>query len=117
MNVWRRVGGLTLAAVRNRVELFAVECEEEKCRLIQALLLTAAAIAVGTTTLMLLTVTIVLAFWENGRLAALGVLSAVFVLATVLILRELKKLKAGGPGFRGTIGELKKDCACILPHD
>jgi uncharacterized membrane protein YqjE len=117
LGAWKRVGALTLATVRARVELFAVECQEEKWRLILALSLTAAAIALGAVTLVLLTITVVLMFWENGRLPALCVMSALFALATILILRTLYKMRTSEPGFRGTIGELKKDCACLLPHD
>jgi uncharacterized membrane protein YqjE len=114
---WKRVGGLTVATVQNRIELFAVECQEEKCRLVQALLLTAAAIATGAVTFMLVTITVLLVFWENGRLPALCVLSALFALATFLLLRGLNKMRMSEPGYRGTLGELKKDCACLLPHD
>ena len=52
--------GLLFRLRQTRVELFAVECQEEKSRLVQALLLTAAAIAAGTMTLMLVTITVLL---------------------------------------------------------
>jgi len=38
----KRLAGLTLATAHNRVELFAVELREEKCRFVQAIRLTAA---------------------------------------------------------------------------
>ena len=83
----KRLADLTLATAQNRVELFAVELQEEKCRLIQALLLAAGAIALGVTALTLVTITVVLLFWENGRVPALCVLSGLFVVASFLVFR------------------------------
>ena len=113
----KRLGDLAVSTAYNRVELFAVELQEEKCRLIQAILLTAAAIALGVTALTLVTITVVVLFWENGRVPALCVLSGLFVIATLFIIRALNKVLASAPGFRGTLGELEKDRACFLPRD
>jgi uncharacterized membrane protein YqjE len=113
----RKLADLTLATAHNRVELFALELQEEKCRLIQVLLLAAGAIALGATALTLVTITLVVLFWENGRVPALGVLSGLFVLAALLMLRALKRLVANGSGFAGTLGELEKDRACLVKRD
>ena len=113
----KKLADLTLATAQNRVELFAVELQEEKCRLIQALLLAAAAIALGVTALTLVTITVVVLFWENGRVPALCVLSGLFVVASFFVVRALNKLVASAPGFRGTLAELEKDRACFQPHD
>jgi uncharacterized membrane protein YqjE len=113
----KRLGDLTLATAHNRIELFSVELQEEKARLIQAILLTAAAIALGVTALTLVTITVVVLFWENGRVPALCVLSGLFVVATCLAVRSLKKLLADAPGFDSTLAELEKDRACFLPRD
>ena len=113
----KRLGDTALATAHNRVELFAVELQEEKCRLIQAILLAAAAIALGVTALTLTTITLVVLFWENGRVPALCVLSGLFVVATLVIVRALNKLLASAPGFRSTLNELEKDRACFQPRD
>ena len=113
----KRLADLTLATAHNRVELFAIELQEEKCRLIQALLLSATAIALGLTALTLLTITIVVLFWEDGRVPALCVLSALFVASTAFVIHALRKCLANGPGFKSTLAELEKDRACFLPHD
>lgn len=113
----KRLADLTLATAHNRVELFAVELQEEKCRLIQALLLAAAGIALGVTALTLVTITVVVLFWENGRVPALCVLSGLFVVGSFLVLRGLKKLMASAPGFRHTLAELEKDRICFQPRD
>jgi uncharacterized membrane protein YqjE len=113
----KRLADLTLATAHNRVELFAVELQEEKCRLIQSLLLAAAAIALGVTALTLVTITVVVLFWENGRVPALCVLSGLFVVASFFVVRALNKLVARAPGFRSTLAELEKDRACFQPRD
>lgn len=109
----RRLGDLAVGTVQNRVELFAVELREEKCRLIQAIILTAAAIALGVTALTLLTIGLVVLFWENGRVPALFALGAIYALATVLVVRSLRRSLADKSGFAGTLGELEKDRACL----
>ena len=113
----KRLADLTFATAHNRIELFAVELQEEKCRLIQALLLAAGAIALGVTALTLVIITVVVLFWENGRVPALCVVSTILIIASFLVFRALKKLVASAPGFRGTLAELEKDRTCFLPRD
>lgn len=108
---------MTLATAHNRVELFAVELQEEKCRFIQAVLLTAGAVALGVSALALVSITLVVLFWENGRTPVLCVLSALFVVGAGLVLRSLRKCLASGPGFKCTLSELERDRACFLPRD
>ena len=74
--VWaslKRILDTLLATAQNRIELFAVELQEEKCRLVEAILCAAAVMAFGMMTLTLVTFTIVVFFWENGRLPALAI--------------------------------------------
>ena len=113
----RRLADLALATVHNRVELFAVELQEEKCRFVQALLITAGAIALSVSALALVTITLVVLFWENGRMPVLCVLSALFIIGAGLVLRSLRKCLARAPGFKHTLGELQKDRTCFLPRD
>ena len=113
----KRLSDLALATAHNRVELFAVELQEEQCRFVQAVLLTASAIALVVSALTLVTITLVVAFWENGRIPALCVLSGLFVVAACLVIRALRKCLASGPGFKSTLGELEKDRACFPPQD
>jgi uncharacterized membrane protein YqjE len=113
----KRLADLTLATAHNRVELFSVELQEEKCRFIQAVLLTASAIALGVSALALITITLVVLFWENGRIPVLCLLSGLFITASFFVIRALRKCLATGPGFKSTLSELGKDRACFLPQD
>ena len=109
----KRILDTLLATAQNRVELFAVELQEEKCRLVEAILCAAAVAAFGMMTLSLVTFTIVVLFWENGRLIALGALSVLCLAGTALAWRALQSRLKTRSAFAGTLDELKKDRACF----
>ena len=114
--VWaslKRIADTLLATAQNRVELFAVELQEEKCRLVEAILCAAAVAAFGMMTLTLVTFTVVALFWENGRLAVLIGLSVVYLVVTALAWRALQTRLKTRTAFTGTVGELKKDRSCL----
>jgi uncharacterized membrane protein YqjE len=115
-SVWaslKRILDTLLATVQNRVELFAVELQEEKCRLIEALLCAVAVVVCGLMTLTLLTFTIVVLFWENARLPALAALIVLYLVGTALAWRALHSRLKNKNAFSGTIEELKKDRSCL----
>jgi uncharacterized membrane protein YqjE len=114
--VWaslKRILDTLLATVQNRVELFAVELQEEKCRLVEAMICAAAVAAFGMMTLTLLTFTIVILFWENGRLPALACLSVVYLAGTALAWRALQTRLKARSAFADTLNEIKKDRVCL----
>ena len=114
--VWaslKRILDTLLATAQNRVELFAVELEEEKCRLVEAILCAAAVAAFGMMALTLVTLTVVILFWENARLAALVGLSVLYLVGTALAWRALQSRLKARSAFTGTLDELKKDRACL----
>lgn len=114
--VWaslKRVLDTLLATAQNRVELFATELEEEKCRWIEAFLCAAAVAAFGMMALSMVTLTVVIVFWENGRVPALITLSVLYVAATALAWRALRQRLKDHKPFAGTVGEFKKDRSCL----
>jgi uncharacterized membrane protein YqjE len=114
--VWaslKRVSDTLLASVLNRIELFAVELQEEKCRLVEAMLCAAAVAAFGMMTLSLVTFTIVILFWENARLPALAGLSVLCLVGTALAWRGLQSRLKAQSAFADTLDELKKDRSCL----
>jgi uncharacterized membrane protein YqjE len=114
--VWgslKRILDTLLAITQNRVELFAVELQEEKCRLAEAMMCAAAVAGLGLMTLSLVTFTIVVLFWENGRLPALIGLSVLYLAGTVLAWRALQARLRQPTAFTETIAELTKDRACL----
>jgi uncharacterized membrane protein YqjE len=113
----KRLGDLTLATAQNRLQLFAVELQEEKIRFVQAIVLAAAAVALGAVALTLVTITVVVLCWDGGRVPALCVLSGLYIIATGAAVWLLKKKLAGAPAFNSTLSELEKDRACFLPEN
>ena len=109
----KRILDTLLATAQNRVELFAVELQEEKCRVVEAMLCAAAVAAFGMMTLSLVTFTVVLLFWENGRLPALAGLSVLCLVGTALAWRALQSRMKTRSAFAGTLDELKKDRSCL----
>ncbi len=84
-----------LASAQNRLELFVVELQEEKCRLVEVIVCAAAVVALGLMSLSLVTLTVVVLCWENGLLPALAGLSVLYLLGTALAWRALQaRLKA-----------------------
>lgn len=110
-----------LATVQNRLELFAVELQEEKCRLIEALVWAAAVIFLAIMAVTMLTLTVAfLAGMLFGDAALLWVLAGFTLLyATVACgaYRALKQRLCNRPlPFAETIAELKKDRECLRPR-
>ncbi len=108
-----RVIDTALATVQNRVELFSVELQEEKSRIIEAMLFAGAVLVMGSMTITLLTLAVVMMFSESARLVALSVLGLVYLTVTVVGACMLRTRLKNWVSFQGTIGEIKKDRACL----
>lgn len=108
----KRLLATLLATAWIRMELLAVEVQEEGRHWIQTLLWTAALVALGTMTLGLITATLVLVLWEQHRVAALAGLSGIYLAGTLFAACRLRRRLRGWAAFPATINELKKDKAC-----
>jgi uncharacterized membrane protein YqjE len=105
------------ATVRNRVELIAVELQEERLRLVDALLLAAVVVVSGLMTLVMLTITVLLFVGEGYRLAAAAIMTGVYLLATLGVFWRLRTKLKNWQAFAATRGELRKDCAWLEGRD
>ena len=112
-NSLKRIIDALLGTAQNRIELLAVELHEEKCRLAEIIVWTAAVAACGFMALTMVTFTIVFLFWEQGRLFVLIALSVLYVAATAFTWHRLQLRLKGPSAFSGTIGEIKKDRECL----
>ena len=113
----RRLCASGVALLQNRVELFSVELEEQKVRLVRLLLMTAVTVFLGNTAVLVLTATVVVLAGEAARKPVLIGFSIFYVLAAVfagLILR--KELRSAPPPFQETVAELKKDSDWLKPR-
>jgi uncharacterized membrane protein YqjE len=112
----RRLLDTGLGLAENRLELLSVELQEEKHRLAKLLVLTFTAVALGLMALIVVSFTIVVLFWENGRLPVLFLLSALYIVATVWMFSKLRtRMKTGRPPLHASVEELKKDRECLQP--
>jgi uncharacterized membrane protein YqjE len=99
-----------MSVVSTRLELLANEWEEERLRLAQMLLFSMAALFFLATGMLLLIALVVMAFWDEHRLAAVGILSLLFLLAgggMVVLVNGL--LTRGTKLFSVSLAELARD--------
>jgi len=110
----RALGDGLLATVQDRLELFSVELQEEKFRLIQIFVWISAAVFTGMMAIMFASLTLVYLFWASARLAVLGGLTIVYTGALVALVIALRRFIARQPRpFSATRQEIGKDRACI----
>lgn len=98
--------------VSTRLELLANELQEERLRLTQMLFFALAALFCFGMGVMLLTVFVVVLFWDDHRLAVLGGLSVFFFASGALMALLLRGKALAKPRlFSASLGELAKDRA------
>jgi uncharacterized membrane protein YqjE len=109
-----RIGTTVLGMLQTRLELAAVEIEEESRRTLGHFVLALASLILFGIALVLVSLTVILIFWETYRLqAALG-LAAFFAVAGTLVAMKLKSSFAAKPRLlAATVGEIRKDIAYL----
>ncbi len=106
----RRLCDTGLSLLQNRVELFAVEVQEEKERLVRILVLAAVAVFLVNMAAMALTLAVVFLAGESARGPVLIGLTVIYLGAAVAAFVVLRRhLRSAPPPFNATISELKKD--------
>lgn len=109
----KKLGQIVLTTAANRLELAAVETQEEAARWVESLILVAALAVLGALTLAMISLTIVLTFWEEHRLAAMVGLSILYLLAFLGTVWRLRWRLKNWDSFAATLAELRKDKACL----
>lgn len=106
-----KVLGATFAAIlQNRLELLSTDIAEERARLGAILLLSLVALFCLGVGVLLLTLLVVVLFWDTHRLAALGTLTVLFLAAGGWIGGlALQRLRSKPRLFEASIAELAKD--------
>jgi uncharacterized membrane protein YqjE len=98
------------SALHTRLELFVTELEEERERLKQTLVLMLLLFFGLSFGFILLTIFIVAIFWEQGWIAAIGCLAAVYLGIGIVAALKLRSALLQRPGlFPATLTELGKD--------
>jgi len=106
----RGVAKTFIALVQTRIEIFASEVDEERARVGRILVLAVVALFCLGLALVLGVLLIVVIFWDNNRLLALGLLTGLFALGGVVSLFALRSAIRNRPKFlSATLAELRKD--------
>jgi uncharacterized membrane protein YqjE len=98
------------SALHTRLDLFAVEIEEELERTKQTLALFLVLLCAVGLGFVLLTIFLVALFWQNGWIAAIGILALVYFGVAALAAIKLRESRSRRAGlFPATLAELAKD--------
>jgi uncharacterized membrane protein YqjE len=114
----RTFGGSLVATVRDRVELFSVELQEEKFRLIQMLLWAGLGVFSAVMTATCLTAVLIYLFWETARLTVLTAFALFYGGVSLAIFFRIRRLWARQPRpLDATLQELAADQECLRPKN
>lgn len=106
----RKLARTGLAALQNRGELFLVELQEEKNKIVELFIWVAAVCFLAMMFVIVLTATAILLFPSELRVYAAGGFCLLYLIGAVLALLNLKALiKNAALPFHETIAEVKKD--------
>jgi uncharacterized membrane protein YqjE len=113
----RSLGRHSLELAQNRLELFGIEVEEQKLRFIRLLMLTAAAIFLGNTALLVISATVVILAGEHARLGVLIALCVIYLGGAIWAALALRKeLRSAPQAFESSLAELRKDTEWLNPR-
>jgi len=114
----RQLLGTVLEIGQVRLALLGNDLERQKLRIFDGLLLAALGLMLVTVGTVLLCGFVVLLFSEGHRLAALGVMTAAFLVAGVLLIRGGgQRLQSPHGMFDATLAELGQDRAALAPRE
>jgi len=117
LDSFRRLCDSGLAQVQNRIELFAVEFQEEKTRLLKTLVIAAGVFFLAGVAVIMVTLTVVWLAGESARLPLLIAFCAIYLAGAAGGFLALRKMICGAPPpFQDTISELKKDRDWLNPR-
>jgi uncharacterized membrane protein YqjE len=97
----------------NRLELLMVEVQEERERLLHAILLALGIATFGLLTGMALTAAIVVLLWGYSHVAVLLTVAGLYAASAVFLYRRLTFLLRDWQTLSATLDQLRKDRACL----
>jgi uncharacterized membrane protein YqjE len=110
----RRLITTLVELVHSRLDLVGIELQLEVQHATSLLLWAFAGIVCGTVALVLLAVTVLIAFWDTHRLLAAGCITAVFALASLgMALHVRRRVRTRPRLFGATLDELQHDVAAL----
>ena len=97
----------------NRLELLMLEVQEERERLLRAILLALGVAVFGFLAGIALTIAIVVLLWHLSPVAVLLVLTGLYVASAVCLYRRFTTLQDAWQTLPATLDQLRKDRACL----
>ena len=114
----RRLFATALELAQVRLELFGTELEEQKLRILAAVVWAALGVLLVGVGMVLLAGCVLLLFWDQHRLLATAVLMALFLAGGALALRHAtQRLKSQSGAFAASVAEQARDRAALAPRD
>lgn len=105
-----QLGGSVVGLLRTRLELAALELDEERDRAIDALILVHVATLAFAFALLTASALVVVLFWDSYRIAALVGMTLVYLaIGAVAAWRFTRRRPPGDRPFAGTLAELERD--------
>ena len=101
-----------VGAVQNRIELFAVEWQQERVRLADVMLLGVAVVFLGILSVLLFTITIILLFSSELRIYVTLGFAVLYLIAALVAFFSLRAQLKREP-FADTLDQAKKDRAWL----
>jgi uncharacterized membrane protein YqjE len=109
----KRFAQRLLTIGENRLELLTVEVQEERERLLHAILLALGVAMFGLLAILTLTAAIVVLLWDHSPVAVLLTLTGLYGAAGVYLYRRLTGLLHDWRTLSATLDQLRKDRACL----
>jgi uncharacterized membrane protein YqjE len=112
-NATKRIAQRVFVIFENRLQLLMVEAQEERERVLLAIMLGLCAAAFGLLAGVALTIMIAVALWDHSPIIALLVLTLLYAIAAVSFYARLNRLQRDWQTLPGTLDQLKKDRECL----
>ena len=117
MESLKRMAGTLLVILQTRIELLSNEMEEERLRVGQVLLYGSVALLFFGLAIMLLTVFVLVLFWDSHRLLVLGGFAALYFVAGLLAWNALRRVaRERSKLFSTSLAELADDRDWLAPR-
>lgn len=112
-----RIAANVVAMIGTRLELAAVEFQEDARRLLGYLAWTLLAVFLAGVAFILVALFVIVLFWDDYRLQAIGGMAILFAAVAGLIVMKVKSgLNNQATLFSTTLAELRNDVAYIRGH-